>query len=254
MHSVWSGNLSFVLINMPVKLFKATEDYSVHFRNLHAVCNTPINLKRWCSRCEKEVPIEGLNKGFRIDHEKYAVFTQQELDAALPEESKTIQIEKCVDNSELVPISFDTFYFLAPEKGAAHAYALLQKVLSLQNRALVGRFVMREKEHICAVQAYQQGLMLVTLHHAAEINNINELVTGLENPGDEELKLAMDLLEKLHGTFSLEDYRDTYREKIRKLVEQKEKGEAIVVEVKPRPKAPKDLMSELRRSIEVLSK
>ncbi len=254
MHSVWTGSLNFVLINIPIKLYKATEDYSVHFRNLHSACNTPINLKRWCSKCGKEVQLEGLKKGFKIEDEKYAVFTQMEIDAALPEESKTIRIEKCIDAADLVPISYDSFYFVAPEKGAAHAYTLLQKALSLQNRALVGRFVMREKEHICAVQSYQQGLLLITLHYANEINRIDELLGELEKPGDEELKLAMELLERLHGPFSFEEYRDMYKEKIQRLVEQKEKGEAIVVEVKSMPKAPKDLMSELRKSIEVLSK
>lgn len=254
MRAVWSGNLTFVLINIPVKLYKAAEDHRVHLRNLCASCNNPINLRRWCSKCEKDVPLEGLNKGFKLEKEKYAVFTAQELDAVEPEESKTIKIEKFVDASQLIPISYDSFYFLAPDKGAEHAYSLLQKALSIQNKAIIGRFVMRNKEHVCAIQAYQQGLLLITMHYAEEINNINELVRELEKPGEEELRLAMELIEKLGGKFSLEEYRDTYKEKIMRLVEQKEKGEKIVVEVRPVPKAPKDLMRELRKSIEVLSK
>lgn len=253
MHAVWTGNITFVLINIPVKLYKATEDHSIHFRNLHAVCNNPVNMRRWCSKCEKDVPLEGMHKGFKLDSERYAIFTQQEVDAVEPEESKTIRVEKCVDMSDLEPISYDSFYFLAPEKGAEHAYALLQKALSLQNKALVGRFVMRTREHVCAIQAYRQGLMLVTMHYADEINNINELVAELEKPGEEELKLAMELIEKLSGRFNPGEYRDTYKEKVRRLVEQKERGETIVVEVKPKPKAPRDLMAELRKSIEVLS-
>lgn len=254
MRAIWSGNISFVLINIPIKLYKATEDHGVHFRNIHAECNTPINLRRWCSRCEKDVPLEGINKGYSIDKENYAVFTPQELDAVIPEESKTIKIEKVVDTSDLVPISYDSFYFLAPDKGAEHVYALLQKALSIQRKALIGKFVMRNKEHVCAIQAYQQGLLLVTLHYADEINDINELVLEPEKPGEGELKLAIELLEKLRSTFSLEEYRDTYKEKIKHLVEKKEKGEKITVEAKPGPEAPKDIMKELRKSIEILSK
>lgn len=253
MRAVWSGSISFVLINIPVKLFSAAEDRRVHFRSLCNACNTPINLKRWCPKCEKEVPYENINKGFAIEKNRYVVFTQQELSALEPEDSGIIKVDRFVDVGEIIPVAFDSFYFIAPDKGAEKAYALLQKVLSLHNRAMVARFVMHGKEHVSVIQAYQKGLLLTTLHYAGEIHDIKEVLTELPSPDEEELKLASLLVEKLSGKFDLNEYRDNYRSMVEKMVMQKEKGEEIVVEVKAKPSAPRDLMQELRRSIEVIS-
>jgi len=253
MRAVWSGSISFVLINIPVKLFAATEDRRVHFRNLCGECNTPINLKRWCTRCEKEVPYENINKGFPIEKNRFVVFTTKELGALEPEDAGIIKVDKFVDTAEIIPIAFDSFYFIAPDKGAEKAYALLQKVLSLHNRAMVARVVMHGKEHVCFIQAYQKGLLLTTLHYAEEIHDMTEVIKELPSPSEEEIKLASQLVEKLSGRLELEEYKDNYRSTVEKMVMQKEKGEEIIVEVRPKPSAPKDLMQELRRSIEVIS-
>ncbi len=253
MRAVWSGSISFVLINIPVKLFAATEDRRVHFRNLCGECNTPINLKRWCPKCEKEVPYENINKGFPIERNRFVVFTTKDLGALEPEDAGIIKVDKFVDTAEIIPIAFDSFYFIAPDKGAEKAYALLQKVLSLHNRAMLARVVMHGKEHVCTIQAYQKGLLLTTLHYSEEIHDMTEIIKELPAPSEEEIKLASQLVEKLSGRLELEEYKDNYRSMVEKMVMQKEKGEEIVVEVRPKPSAPKDLMQELRRSIEVIS-
>lgn len=253
MRAVWSGSISFVLINIPVKLFAATEDRRVHFRNLCGTCNTPINLKRWCPQCEKEVPYENINKGFPVEKNRFVVFTAKELGALEPEDAGIIKVDKFIDTAEIIPIAFDSFYFIAPDKGAEKAYALLQKVLSLHNRAMVAGVVMHGKEHVCIIQAYQKGLLLTTLHYAEEIHDMTEVINELPAPSEEEIKLASQLVEKLSGRLELEEYKDNYRSMVEKMVMQKEKGEEIIVEVRPKPSAPKDLMQELRRSIEVIS-
>jgi DNA end-binding protein Ku len=253
MRAVWSGSISFVLINIPVKLYAAAEDRRVHFRNLCGTCNTPINLKRWCPTCEKEVPYENINKGFPIEKNRFVVFTPKELGVLEPEDSGIITVDKFVDTAEIIPIAYDSFYFIAPDKGAEKAYALLQKVLSLHNRAMVARLVMHGKEHVCVVQAYQKGLLLTTLHYSEEIHEISEVVQELPLPEVEEVKLASQLVEKLSGRFDLGEYKDNYRSMVEKMVLQKEKGEEIVIEAKAKPAAPRDLMQELRRSIEVIS-
>jgi DNA end-binding protein Ku len=242
-----------VLINIPVKLFAATEDRRVHFRNLCSTCNTPINLKRWCPKCGKEVPYDNINKGFPIEKNRFVVFTQKELGVLEPEDSGIIMVDKFVDTAEIIPIAFDSFYFIAPDKGAEKAYSLLQKVLSLHNKAMVARLVMHGKEHVCVVQAYQRGLLLTALHYSEEIHDMAEILDELPAPAEEEIKLASQLVEKLSGKFDLEEYQDNYRGMIEKLVMQKEKGEEIIVEAKAKPAAPRDLMQELRRSIEVIS-
>lgn len=254
MRAVWSGSISFVLINIPVKLFAATEDRRVHFRNLCSTCNTPINLKRWCPVCEKEVAYDNVNKGFPVEKNRFVVFTRKELGALEPEDSGIIKVDKFVDTAEIIPIAFDSFYFIAPDKGAEKAYALLQKVLSLHNRAMVARLVMHGKEHVCVLQAYQKGMLLTTLHYSEEIHEIAEVLDELPAPEEGEIKLASQLVEKLSGKFELEEYRDNYRSMVEKMVMQKEKGEEIVVEARAKPAAPRDLMQELRRSIEVISR
>ncbi len=252
MRALWVGSINFVLLNVPVKLFNATEDHSVHFRDLCGRCNTPITLKRWCPKCERPVAYENLKKGFPIEKNRFVVFTQDELAALEPGELKRIIVEKFVNISEVNPIAYDSFYFIAPEKGAEHAYAVLQKALSLQNKAMVARLVMREKEKLCVIQSFGTGLLLCTLHYADEIRNTEAVVSGLIEPADEEVRLAVQLIEKLTGRFKLDDYKDTYRQKIEKLAKQKEAGKEIKIEALPKPVAPRDLMTELRRSIEAV--
>ncbi len=215
MHALWSGSISFVLINIPVKLYSATEDRKVHFRSLCGTCNTPINLKRWCSKCGKDVAYENINKGFPIEKNRFVVFTQKELSLLEPEDSGVIKVDKFVDATEIIPIVFDSFYFIAPEKGTERTYALLQRVLALHNKVMVAKLVMRSKEHVCAVQAYQKGLLLTTLHYSEEIHDIREVLKELEPPSEEEIKLASALIEKLSGKFDLGDYKDNYRSMVK---------------------------------------
>jgi DNA end-binding protein Ku len=253
MRAVWSGTINFVLVNIPVRLFSATEDKRVHFRNLCGVCDTPINIKRWCPRCEKEVPYENINKGFPVEKDRFVVFAPKELEALEPEGGGAITVDKFVDTSEITPIAYDSFYFVAPDKEAERAYSLIQKVLALHNKAMVGRFVTRGKEYVCVIQAYQRGLLLTTLHFSDEIHDIGEVLEDLPVPSEDEIRLASTLVNKLSGRFNLDEYMDNYRSMVEELALQKDKGKEIIVEAIPKPTAPTDLMKELRRSIEVVT-
>ncbi len=253
MRAVWSGTINFVLVNIPVKLFSATEDKRVHFRNLCGVCDTPINIKRWCPRCEKEVLYENINKGFPVEKDRFVVFTRKELEALEPEGGGAITVDKFVDTSEITPIAYDSFYFIAPDKEAERAYSLIRKVLALHNKAMVGRFVARGKEYVCVIQAYQKGLLLTTLHFSDEIHDIGEVLEDLPVPTEDEIRLASTLVNKLSGRFNLDEYMDNYRSMVEELALQKDRGKEIVVKAKPKPAAPTDLMKELRRSIEVVT-
>lgn len=254
MHAVLTGNISFILINIPVKLYKATEDHGVHFRNLCPTCKNPLHQRRWCTECQKDVAYEKIEKGFPLENDLFAVFTKEELDAVGLDQSKTVKIDKCVDVAELSPVAFEGFYLLVPEKGAEQTYALLEQALSLQKRVLKGKFVMRNKEHLCAIQPHDGGLLLITLHYAEELHPVGELVSGEYEASQEELRLATELLDKLSGPFSCEDYRNTYRDRIMQLVELKEQGKEIVAaRPSPRAEAPKDLMAELRKSLRAIS-
>jgi DNA end-binding protein Ku len=250
--AIWSGNLQFALINMPVKLHKANKDADVHFKNVHAVCHNPINLKKWCGVCNKEVLAAELNKGFALAKDKLIEFSEQELEAVAIQESKQIKVERVVETSEILPTAFDSFYYLQPDKYAEHAYSLLAKALSVKRQVLIGRFIMRSKEHLAAIQFYDGGLLLTTLHWNDEMHSIKPLLEKIEAIPDEELQLATMLIDKFRAPFGHEAFKDTYRDKVTALIERKMRGETItVVEVKVEPQPQKDLMAELRRSLEM---
>lgn len=249
--AIWSGNLSLALINVPVKLHKANKDADVHFKSVHAVCHNPINLKKWCGICNKEVPTNELNKGFALAKDKLIEFSNQELEAVAVQESKQIKIERVVGASEILPIAFDSFYYLQPDKYAEHAYSLLAKTLSVKGQVLIGRIIMRSKEHLAAIKHYEGGLMLVTLHWHDELHSIKPLLEKIEPVPDEELQLAATLLDKFSAPFSHETFKDTYRDKVTEMIQKKMRGETITItEVKAEPEPTKDLMAELRRSLE----
>ncbi len=252
--AIWSGNLQFALINVPVKLHKANKDADVHFKNVHAVCHNPVNQKKWCGVCNKEVQATELNKGFALAKDKLIEFSETELEAVAIQESKQIKIERVVDASEILPTACDSFYYLQPDKYAEHAYSLLAKALSIKRQVLIGRFIMRSKEHLAAIQFYDGGLLLTTLHWNDELHSIKPLLEKIETIPDEELQLATMLIDKFRAPFGHETFKDTYRDKVTSLIERKMRGETItVVEIKSEPQPQKDLMAELRRSLEMPS-
>lgn len=250
--AIWSGNLQFALINVPVKLHKANKDADVHFKNVHAVCHNPINLKKWCGVCNKEVLATELNKGFALAKDKLVEFSEKELEAVAIQESKQIKIERVVEASEISPIACDSFYYLQPDKYAEHAYSLLAMALSVKHQVLIGRIIMRSKEHLAAIQFYDGGLLLTTLHWYDELHSIKPLLEKTETVPDEELQLATMLIDKTRAPFCHETLKDTYRDKITDLIQKRMRGETITVaEVRVEPQPQKDLMAELKRSLEM---
>ncbi len=251
--AIWSGSLQLSLINVPVKLHKANKDAEVHFKNVHAVCHNPINLKKWCGICNKEVQTNELNKGFALAKDKLVEFSEQELEAVAIQESRQIKIERVVETSEILPIACDSFYYLQPDKYAEHAYSLLAKALSVKRQVLIGRFIMRGKEHLAAIQFYDEGLLLTTLHWNDELHSIKPLLEKIEQIPDEEMQLATMLLDKFRAPFGHETFKDTYRDKVTELIQRKMRGETITItEIKAEAQPTKDIMAELRRSLEMM--
>ncbi len=250
MRAIYSGNLQLALLNVPVKLYKANKDADVHFKNVHAICHTPINLKKWCGKCNTEA--KELNKGFELAKDQIVEFSEIELEAVAVAESRQIKIEKVIDASEMPIIATDSIYYLAPDKYAEHTYSLLAKALQVKPVILIARLIMRSKEHLCAISYYDGGLMLRTLHWHDELNPIKPLLEKIEAVSDEELQLATMLLDKYRAPFGHESFHDTYREKVIEMLQKKMKGETITItEVKVEPKVTIDLMADLRRSLEV---
>ena len=231
--AVWTGVIQFVLISFPVKLYKATDDKRVKFKTFHSVCGSSINQKKWCGTCGREVHAEELEKGFEVAKGQYVMFTEEEIDASMPESSKTIKIEKAVLADEIPLISYDENYFLVPDKGGEHVYNLLFNALSLRPKVLIGKVVQREKEHIVAIRPYAGGLLLSMLHFEGEVRDINEIVILPKKEIDKkELDLAVSLLDYLTGSFRDIDQKDSFKESIEKIAEAKSKGEVITIEAK----------------------
>ena len=251
MRAIHSGNLQLALLNIPIKLYKANKDADVHFKNVHAVCHSTLKQKKWCPKCNREVLANELNKGFELSKDEIIEFSDIELENVAIAESRTIRIERVIELSEMPIIATDSIYYLAPDKYAEHVYSLLAKALQVKPVILIGRLIMRGKEHLCALSGYEGGIMLRTLHWHDELNPIQPLLEKIEAVSQEELQLVTMLLDKYHAPFGHDTYKDTFREKVITMLQKKMKGETITITQEVKVIQPTlDLMADLRRSLE----
>jgi DNA end-binding protein Ku len=250
--AIWTGVMQFVLISIPVKLYKATDDKGINFRTLHNICGSGIHLKKWCEKCGKEVLPTEIDKGYEVAKGQFVIFKEDEIENALPESSKIIKIEKAVPADEIPTITYEDSYFLTPEKGGEHVYNLLFNALSLKPKLLIGRVVIRNKEHLVAIRPYSDGFLMSMLHFADEVRDIHEVVVLKEKKVDQkELDLAISLLDNLTGSFGDIDQRDIFREYIEKIAELKATGQVVTIEEKKPISTTVGLVEALQRSIEM---
>jgi DNA end-binding protein Ku len=249
---IWSGSISFGLVNVPVKLFSATSPKEVRFHMLHDKDGGRIQQKRVCSIDGEEVPWEHIIKGFEISKGRYVSVTREELSAFNPRATKTIEIEDFVELPQIDPIYYETTYYLLPDKGAAKPYALLIEAMKRVGRVGVAKFVLRTRQYLCAVRPLGKALALSTMLYADEVVALDDL-EGLPEakPGERELKMAEQLVESLSGEFDIHKYRDEYREQVLALLEKKAEGEEIVAEPEAAERRGKavNLMDALQKSL-----
>jgi DNA end-binding protein Ku len=253
--SIWSGAISFGLVNVPIKLYSAVSRKTVRFHQLNAKTGHRIAQKRVDSVSNEEVQYEDIVKGYELTKEHYVVITPDELEALDPERSRTIDIEDFVDLAEIDPIYYDHPYYLVPDKGAAKAYGLLLQAMQESDKVAVARVVLRSKEQLVAIRPARDGvLMMETMIFADEVvptDEIDELPEAKElKVSDREVKMAQQLIDSLSSDFEPEKYRDEYREKVLELIERKAAGEEIAVQPEaPEPKKVPDLMAALEASL-----
>jgi DNA end-binding protein Ku len=227
--AIWSGSISFGLVNVPVKLFSAIRHKEVRFHQLHDADGARINLKRFCSAEDAEVPYEHVVKGYEIAKGRYVMVTDEELEAADPKGSRTIDIQDFVEMSRIDPIFYDQTYYLAPDRGAAKAYGLLLEAMRQSGKVGIARVVLRTKQALCSVRPMGGALALTTMSYADEIVPVGELeLPAPPTPSPRELEMAERLVASLTTSFQPERYRDEYREKLLALIERKAGGEEIV--------------------------
>ncbi|MGE5635673.1 MAG: Ku protein [Nocardioidaceae bacterium] len=252
--AIWSGAISFGLVNIPVKLFSAVNRKTVRFHQLDGDDNGRIAQKRVNPRTGEEVPFERVVKGYEIGPDRYVVVTPEEIDAVAPERTRTIEIEDFVDLDEIDPIFYDHPYYLAPDKGAERAYRLLLDAMREAGKVAIARVVIRSKEQLVAIRPRDDALTMETMLFADEVidpDNLDELPDADAKPTSErELGMAQQLIDSLSGDFDPAKYHDEYRERVLELIERKAQGEEVVLEAPPEEpaKAP-DLMAALEASI-----
>ncbi len=227
--AIWSGSISFGLVNIPVKLFSAVSQKEVRFHMLHDADGARIQLKRFCSAENVEVPYEHVVKGYELSKGRYVTITTEELEAADPKGARTIDIEDFVEMAEIDPVYYDHTYYLAPDRGAAKAYGLLLEAMRKSGKVGIARVVLRTKQTLCCVRPMGGALALSTMNYADEIVPQDELDLGEPAaPSGRELEMAERLVASLTSAFEPQRYHDVHREKILALVERKAAGEEIV--------------------------
>jgi DNA end-binding protein Ku len=252
MRPIWKGAISFGMVTIPVKLYSAIEQHDVRFRLLHKDDHAPIEEKRFCTADGKEVAWEDLVRGYEISKGEYVILDPEEIDAAKPESSTTIDIGDFVEASEIDPVYFEKSYFLEPGEGGAKAFSLLKAALEETERVAIARVTIRSRERLATLRAYDGTLILETMFWPDEIRStgILDLPAGEEGRvRDKELQMARTLVENLADRFRPDAYTDTYRTALEKLIEQKSRGETRnASRRKPEPKVI-DLMEALRASV-----
>jgi len=253
--SIWSGAISFGLVNVPVKLYSAVSRKTVRFNQLNGKTGHRIAQKRVDPQTGEEVAYDDIVKGFELTKDRYVLVTQDELDSLDPERTRTIDIEDFVDLADIDPVYYDHPYYLVPDKGAAKAYGLLLDAMRESGKVAIARVVLRSKEQLVAIRpAFDDVLMMETMIFADEVihpQDIEELPDADElKVTDRELKMARQLIDSLSSDFEPEKYHDEYREKVLELIERKAAGEEIAVQPEaPEPTKVPDLMAALEASL-----
>jgi DNA end-binding protein Ku len=251
--AIWSGAISFGLVNIPVKLFSAVNKKTVRFHQIDAESGGRVRQKRVGPDGE-EIPYEQIVKGYEIGPDRYVTITPEELDSLSPEKTRTIDIEDFVDLEEIDPIFYDHPYYLAPDTGAAKAYRLLVDAMEDAGKVAIARVVIRSKENLVAIRPRDGVLAMETMLFADEVvptDSLEELeADGSVKTSDRELTMARQLIDSLSSDFEPEKYHDEYRERVLDLIERKAQGETIVIEEPTQePEKVPDLMAALEASI-----
>jgi DNA end-binding protein Ku len=252
--ALWSGSISFGLVNIPVKVATAVSEKEVRFHMLHGRDGARIRLRRVCSKDGAEVPNEDIVRGYEVARGEYVTFTDQEIEAADPKAARTIDIQEFVALDEIDPAYYDRPYYLLPDKNADKAYALLLAAMQRTGKVAIARVVMREKEYLVALRPKGRALMMETMHFADEVvpdeKAAEEVKATAKDVDAKQLALAERLIESLTEPFQPAKHRNTHRDKLLALVEAKVKGHKVVVEpLSAPPVRTVDLLAALESSL-----
>jgi DNA end-binding protein Ku len=250
---LWKGSLKLSLISIPIRVFAATDPAGeITFRQLHARCGTPIQLRKWCPHCEVDVENSDIVKGYTVGKDRYVRIDPDDIASVRPESTHTIAIEQVVDAARVHPLFIERPYYVAPDNAAAgSAFAVLRDALG--DRAGVGKVALHGREYLVAIRPYESGLVMYTLRHGDEIramDGIDELKFAHAKAKASEVKLARQILDGFESDRPLTDYHDDYEDALRKMIAAKQRGKTIAAPAPERPARVVNLMDALRQSLD----
>jgi DNA end-binding protein Ku len=254
--ATWKGFLKISLVNIPIKVFPATESSgTISFNQLHAACRTRIQQKRWCPQCDREVPNSEIAKGYEFEKGHYVVLSEDDFEKVRPESTRIIDLAQFADDSSVDPMYVDRTYYLAPDgKVAGDAFAVMRD--GMKGKVGIGKLALYGREYLVAVRPKGRGIVMHTLHHAAEIRSmdvVEELNDVPEKTKPEEIKLARQVIDTFESPLDLSNYKDEYREGLQKIIDAKIAGREIVAPSVEAPPKVVNLMDALRRSLDTVS-
>src|SRR5688572_19861188 len=247
--AMWSGAITFGMVNIPVKLFSATSAKDISFNLLHATCGTRLQQKRWCPTDEVEVPWEEVMRGYEYAKGQYVTLTEADFEQLPLPSRHTIDITAFVKASEIDPVYYEKSYYLEPDSRGEKAYALLMRALIEKNLAGIAAITMRKKEQLCSLRGHEGTLLLETLYYPDEVELEREVDLAKVKIDDRELDMAFKLIDLLRKPFEPEEYRDRYRDALSELIEAKLEGKEVVTSPPPRESKVIDLADALARSV-----
>ncbi|HZI69523.1 MAG TPA: Ku protein [Nitrososphaeraceae archaeon] len=263
--AIWKGSISFVLVNIPIEVFSATQ--KEEFTSFNQLCDKghKIKYKKWCPVEEREIQWSEIKKGYEITKDTYVVLEKEDLEGIKLKTNNTIEVKEFIELEEFDPIFIEKNYYVGPELGkkkaaaiSSKAYSLFVKILNETNKVAIGKVVLREKEHVIALRAYQRGLVMHQLKYLDEIRPMDEIgdLGNLQQVDSKELSLGKTLVENLTTEkFDLGQYSDSYAKELEKLIQAKSEGQKVTIkEQEEEPKETTDILETLKASLKVKEK
>ena len=250
--AIWRGAISFGMVAIPMKLYVATESKDINFVQLHSSCHSRLRQKRWCPEHDCEVEYADIVRGFEFAKGEYLVMEEEDFENLPLKSTRTIEIVRFVDIKSIDPVHYERSYYIEPESVGVKPFSLLKKALEATDRVAIAKVALRNKEHLCLVRSYDDGLMMETLYYPDEIRSTVELkIPGAADVSDAELQMAVMLIDQFSGEFEPHAYQDEYRAALQQVIEAK-LGSGAPISAAPDAPAGKvlDLMEALRASLE----
>jgi DNA end-binding protein Ku len=252
--AIWTGSISFGLVNVPVRMYSAISENDLRFHLIHEPDGGRIGYQKICKTEEEPVPDDEIVKGFEFEQDEFVVLEDEDFEAARTEGVKTIELSDFVTYDEIDPIYFERTYYLGPQSGSEKVYALLREAMEQTGLAALGKFVMRDRQHLGCLRVREGTLTLEKMFFHDEIRPVDEIAPGTAKVAKAELEMATALIEQFTGAFDPTKYEDTYREALCDVIRAKRKGKTVTAPEPEPEEEPADLMAALRASVEAAKK